>query len=250
MEFIQSLLSNPVTSIFTAIMTVAAFILAYRSTPQKVIKCSVLSNKLITNRQSKFNKLNVLYDNKQVEKLTVSDITFWNNSFPPIKKEDLIKKCPFTVSVENGEVLDVIIIEGEDSSNQIEASILDKNIVSISFEYLNRKEGGKIQIIHTGNEDSIIISKKIQGGKIRNDTNFINFAVKDIIPGMLASVIMCIVAFFMSFERSNISIEDLRYSIVLVSILLIIIIVIILKRLAFVPTNCKKRKHTKKQIKE
>lgn len=240
MKFIQGLPSNPVAWIFMAIIAIVALRLAYRSTPQKVIKCYVNSNKLITNRQSKFNKLNILYDNKQVEKLIVSDLTFWNNSFPTIKKEDLIKKCPFTVSIENGEILDVVILDGENSPNQIDASILDKNTVSISFEYLDRKEGGKIQIIHTGNEESIVVSKKIQGGKIKDKSDITNFVLREFVPGLIISFGLYIVLLFACWSLTVISKEDFIISIIFILILSITIMVMVIKRIIFIPSNCKK----------
>ena len=141
---------------------------------EKKIFVSILSNELIKNKQSDLDGLSILYGGKTVENLTVTKLTFWNSSIPTINNSDLIPNAPFTISLKNGIILDVSVLKGDSSSNLIKAIYLNEHTVKISFEYLDRKEGGIIQIIHTGTEDSFDVSKQIKGGYIKKQkTNYL-----------------------------------------------------------------------------
>lgn len=149
-------------NLLTLFFGILAIILYFRS-PPKVIKCSISSQKLITNKQSKFSKLNILYDGEQVERITSTEIVFLNSSFSTIRKDDLIELAPFSVEIGNGEILDLSVIMGENTPNQISVNKLKRNSARISFHYLNHNEGGVIQIVHTGDEKSVYVSKKNHG---------------------------------------------------------------------------------------
>ena len=164
--FFERLPSNPYAWCITVIIAIISVVLAYRSIPRKKIKCTYESRRLITKNKSEFSKLNILYGGKQVVSVTVTKVTFWNAAFPTIDKKDLIERDPFSITVNNGEILDLSVLEGEDTSNEIDINKIDNCSAKIYFDYLDRKEGGIVQIVHTGDEDSIVISKKIKGGKI------------------------------------------------------------------------------------
>lgn len=166
MTFINQLLSNPWISLFSLFIGILGIIISYRSIPQKKIKYIIRNNELITNKQSVLSNLDIQYNGIKIDKLTVTKITFWNGSFPTINSSDIINADPISLRVTNGELLDFSILNGDKSPNQIELFSSKNDCVNISFDYLDRKEGGIIQIIHTGNENSIDISKRIKGGKI------------------------------------------------------------------------------------
>lgn len=166
MEFFNQLPSNPWAWLFTVIVAVGGLILAYRSTPQKVLKCKISSSALITQKQSVMSKLSILYDGRNIDNLTVSTITFWNNSFPTINKTDIIDAAPLSIIVNDGEILDVSVLQGGNTPNCIGVVPEDNNTFKIVFDYMDKKEGGIIQIVHTGGKHSIDASRKIKGGKI------------------------------------------------------------------------------------
>lgn len=161
MNFINQLPSNPFAWLFTAALAIGAFILAYKSTPQKVLKFTLKTTKIIENSKSKLEKLKILYDEKLINNLTITIITFWNGSFPTINETDIIKADPLSICITNGKILDISVIAGDNTSNRIKI-----NSTLILFDYLDKNEGGIIQVIHTGNSNSITLSKKIKGGRI------------------------------------------------------------------------------------
>lgn len=166
MKIINQLPSNPWAWMTIAIITIGGFIIAYRSMPQKVLKFYIINNELITSNKTILTKLDILYNGTPVNNLTVTKIVFWNNAFPTINAIDIVKASPLLISAKEGSLLDVSIINGQQSSNCITTTDIKDNKVSISFDYLDRKEGGIVQIIHTGNSYDISLSGKLKGGKI------------------------------------------------------------------------------------
>lgn len=236
MDIFSGLPSNPFAWLFTVIVAILALILAYRSVPQKVIKCNVESNELITNKQSILSGLNIYYGDEQVNRVTVTKLTFWNNSFPPINKLDLIETEPFSLSIVDGKILDISVSAGDEASNLIKVSSIDESTAKISFDYLNRKEGGVVQIIHTG-DDNVIVSKKIIGGKIvRKSKNRI--WLNEVISTFLCSV--GATGFAFGIEKYGI-ISNIIFIILFVFLLGLAIALSWYKNRDFIPSNCKNK---------
>lgn len=191
MEFWKNISSNPFAWLFTVIIGVLSVVLAYRSMPRKKIKCFLNNRELITNKHSKYSKLSILYDGCQVERLTVTKVIFFNSGYPTIKGEDLIEKAPFSITINNGKILDLCVLMGKDTSNQVDVEYIDESNAKIIFDYLDTKEGGIIQIIHTGEEESVIVSKKIKGGRIVTNKDYKNILIVSLLLNLL--ILICIV---------------------------------------------------------
>lgn len=190
-DFFQQLPSNPWAWLFLAIITIGGFILAYRSTPQKVLKYYIVNNELISNSKKKYSKLNITYKGENIKNLTVTKVVFWNNAYPTINSTDIAE--PISVIALDGKILDINILAGHHSSNNISISISSDYKATISFDYLDRKEGGVIQLVHTGNVlYGMILSGKIKSGKIKfSDSNLVSgqyIATMMFIGQMIASI--------------------------------------------------------------
>ncbi len=134
---------------------------------QKILQFNIFNSELINNKKFTLSKIKFLYDETPVEKLTTSKIVFWNNSFRAIKKKNIPKAAPLTISLKEGKIIEISVLEGNETGNKVSISNTSDTHAIIKFDYLNRKEGGIIQVMHTGNEDSISISGKVIGGKIK-----------------------------------------------------------------------------------
>lgn len=249
MDKILNFLTNPLFAVFlTLLFGILAIILYYHS-PPKVIKCLISSNKLIDNTQSQFSNLSILYRGKQVEKLIVSKITFWNSSFSTIRKEDLIEKSPFFVTIDDGEILEISVLNGKDTPNQVNADFIDNYSAKISFDYLDHKEGGIIQVVHTGNQE-VNISKKLMGGKIVK--KYTGIDISTVVFGIIGLVlIFFIVSLYHSNYDLKMGIRDVLFVILIFSLILTIIIFVnfsIYYDKEYLPKNCKKKKENKKNI--
>lgn len=247
MDKIWDFLSNPLFTIFLTVFFGIITIIFYYRSPPKVIKCVILSNQLINNTQSQFSNLNILYGGKQVKKLSVSKITFWNSSFSTITKEDLIKKAPFSVTVNDGEILELSVLGGKDTSNQIGVDFIDDCSAKIYFDYLNHKEGGIIQVIHTGNQ-KIDISQKLMGGKIIKYTKKI-IKLKSILF-FLISVIIFGILFVLYMIYCTFELKIKLFLFIILEFFLAIISELfnsIYFNENYIPKNCKNEKKIKKK---
>lgn len=166
MKIFNQLPSNPWAWMIIAFITIGGFVITYRSMPQKILKFYIINNELITSNKTILSKLEILYNDTPVNNLTVTKIVFWNNAFPTINSSDIVKASPLLIASKTGTLLDVSIIKGQQSSNCITTSDIVDNKASISFDYLDRKEGGIVQIVHTGDSYDISLSGKLKGGKI------------------------------------------------------------------------------------
>lgn len=166
MEFLEQLPTNFFVWFIVSAATIASVYLAYKSVPQKVLKFSLSHNNLISSGKASLPNLKIVYAGTNVDQVTVTKVIFWNSSFPTISEQDIIKAAPLSIIAKTGEILDVSVLNGEDTSNQIKVELIDEKTAYISFDYLDRKEGGVIQVVHTGDRDSIDVSRKIKGGKI------------------------------------------------------------------------------------
>ena len=124
-----------------------------------------MSSKIIKNTQSNISKVNILYEGNPIDTLTMSKVIFWNKSFPTINDSDIIEKAPLSIYIKNGEILEACVLKGHNTSNNISVHYKDNNVF-INFDYLDRKEGGIIQIFHTGEENDIDVTRKIKGGRV------------------------------------------------------------------------------------
>lgn len=248
MKIINQLPSNPWAWMTIAIITIGGFIIAYRSMPQKVLKFYIINNELITSNKTILTKLDILYNGTPVNNLTVTKIVFWNNAFPTINAIDIVKASPLLISAKEGSLLDVSIINGHQSSNCITTTDIKDNKSSISFDYLDRKEGGIVQIIHTGNSYDISLSGKLKGGKIVMQKH--NKVTKSLLS--MSILVIPFIVWTIYFGK-NVSMELLLWPfkptlvgiLAMLGVSLIIVIAFLLITLRifsykFIPKNCKK----------
>jgi hypothetical protein len=90
------------------------------------------------------NNIKILYDNKEIENLTKTQVVFWNNGSDTLKIEDLVKDDPLLFEFsKNSIILSSKIIKHSRDINKvtITTSSKDKNIAHFSFDFLDTKDG-------------------------------------------------------------------------------------------------------------
>jgi len=232
--------NNPIISTVIIAITIVGFIFTYKSTPQKKLKFIITDNELITNKQSAFSKLKISYDGNNVDKLTVTKITLWNASFPAIRRSDIAPTAPLTLLIDTGDILDVSVLKGNDTANRVSVEQTEDKQNCITFEYLNRKEGGLIQVVHTGGSNSIEISKTLIGGKIVTTKNPNTSLIKTVLMSVFSTAISFIVTLaalvLAKYWGANDTVAIILFFAVFV--LVIIAVMYVLSR-EFIPKNCR-----------
>lgn len=122
---------------------------------------SIKTNNLITGSKSKYDNLRVLYFKKEVENFTVSKILFFNRGGETITRKDLETSYLLRISTIDCQLLEAFILQVNKPSNKFDL-VWDKSgeFIYIDFDYLDRNQGGVIQIAHTGLSSKSI---KIEG---------------------------------------------------------------------------------------
>jgi len=143
-------------------------ILFTRKSIRREFKYSVLSVPVIADYKSNMDELSVLYKGKEVERLTVSRVAFWNDGWGSIGQEDISKILPITLTIkEPGTILNVKEVYSSSKANGVTIIKNNENdSYRISFDNLDSRMGSVLQVIHTGTSSKEIkLSGKIRGVK-------------------------------------------------------------------------------------
>lgn len=174
-----------ILSIIAILSFLYAIICQQRNREKKEFSYCLKSNYLIRKRKRKFNKLFVTYGGKQIEDLCISKFTIWNSGNKTLNHADMVESRELTIFVLNdSEILEAEIICCSEETNRFVLEIVDNHTVKIRFDYVDKKEGVVIQVMHTGESD-IQISCKIKGGKQIKQTD--NIKTENIIYRALNS---------------------------------------------------------------
>src|ERR1700675_5058659 len=152
------------------IIGIATAILIYLFTRRyKRMWYAVRSFTLVERDRSTVPGLEVLFDKKAVEALTISKIAVWNSGSDPLRKEDFPQAEPICINVgKKLEILEASIIQT--SSRTCGCAIVRKarNCFEIGFEFLDPNDGLVVQIAHTGtsSQEVNVTGHIVGGGKV------------------------------------------------------------------------------------
>lgn len=159
-QFLQDL--NPIFTLGSFALAIIGLVLVVifyiRGKKTKRPTFLIRSSNLIADFSSKLDKLQILYDTRGIESLTVSKIAFWNDGRQTIDSRDVAEADPLRIALkEPHNILDVSVIYEKNKANKFHVLPLEgEPSVNIGFDYLDKDEGGVIQLIHTGKSSSDI----------------------------------------------------------------------------------------------
>lgn len=164
----MSILYNQIlTYALAALAIILGLILYFKSKRVRKPLFAAWSFNLIKDASKKLKKLEVLYSQKKIENLTITNIAFWNAGRETIRKEDIAKADPLKIVVNDKyEILDSEVIKMTNDANLVEAIKENNKSFIITFDYLDKGEGAVIRVIHTGQllKDIDFIGKIIGAG--------------------------------------------------------------------------------------
>jgi len=161
LQELQQIFSNPIWTFAALVVTIVAIILAIiffiKGKKAKKPAYFIRSYNLVTDFNSKVTQLKMLYDNTPIKRLTASKIAFWNDGSETINKEDITETEPLMIqAVGDCEILDAKVIKEVNSVNKFHIEISNNKSVKILFDFLDKGQGGALQIMHTGKDSSDI----------------------------------------------------------------------------------------------
>lgn len=147
----------------------------YRGTKNREPVFAIRTYNLLTDSSSKMTGLTINYKTEIVNNLSITKIAFWNQGRETIKKGDIPNGDPLRINARDGiKILDAEVIASNNSANKFDVSAIEnQSSIRISFDYLDKNQGGVIQIIHTGSfSNDLILEGTIMGaGKITSFNN-------------------------------------------------------------------------------
>ena len=172
---ITGLMNNPYAWLLLAFCTVAAFVFAIYTwiVGKKKKEFTYLSNsyKIIQKGKSIIPQLQLTYENRNIEDLSITKYAIWNSGNEVINGSDVVSEKPLKImaNVDNAIILDTkVIVESEETNKFVIAERKEK-FTTIDFDYVDPRDGIVIQVVHTGK--SLDIDCKIKGGKELKNLN-------------------------------------------------------------------------------
>lgn len=168
-----SIISFPVWSTYLGLSvgtigTVATIYAFFKSKKLKEPFCVVSNRNIISPIMNDVPKLNVQYEGKPIDRLSLTTIYFWNAGSETINGEDTPKNSPFQIMPKN----DSVIYNIESKFTTREANgfkfLLNnpKNVVDLEFDFFDKNDGFVIEILHSGKSaDDIELHALFKGAK-------------------------------------------------------------------------------------
>ncbi len=168
---LKSLMVSPIAWAILSACTIASFVFAITSRRKKKLSVFKTSYQIVKEGNYSIGKLKLLFDNKEIDSLSISKFTIWNSGNEVIQKADLVSERPLCIvsrDLENSAILDASIVLQNEPTNHFEATV-DSNKVEVGFDYADKKQGVVVQVVHSGSASDLYVDCKIKGGKLSQE---------------------------------------------------------------------------------
>ena len=187
----------------------------------KKINYAKKGHTLMYNFKPNIDKLSLEYDGNVVENVTVTFLAMWNSGNDTIYSSDVLNTAPLSVyPTDDSQILETKIVYSSNKLNGFQMIKADKDGFVISFDYINKKEGIILKIVHTGTSSkSIAATCHIKGVENPSLVKFIDKGVRLLYEednsGILSvlSVILGIIETIIFFKFVNLNITSNFFSI-------------------------------------
>lgn len=137
---------------FLGIMSLLLTLYLYnKSRKYKKINYAKKSHTLIYNFNPNIDKLSLKYGETLVKNVTITFLAIWNSGNETIYLSDTSGDAPLSVyTADKKQVLETKIIYFSNKLNAFKIKKIDKDGFVMSFDYIGKKEGIILKIVHTG----------------------------------------------------------------------------------------------------
>lgn len=126
------------------------------------------SHKIIEKGKSRIPKLELKYEGRDIDNLTITNYVIWNSGNEVINFSDIVTEKElkiYSCNTANTIILDARIIEETEETNKFAIMQHKGEFIKIGFDYADPQDGMVVQVIHTGSAADLDIGCKIKGGK-------------------------------------------------------------------------------------
>lgn len=117
-------------------------------------------------KEIKIDNINVFYKESKIERLSKTQILFWNDGNKTILGKNIVEKERIKIQFDqsDGEILSARIVETtRDVINFVINHNPGDNFAFIDFEFLDKKDGALIELLHTNSRNVFKINGVIKG---------------------------------------------------------------------------------------
>ncbi|HBB02752.1 MAG: hypothetical protein US89_C0009G0066 [Candidatus Peregrinibacteria bacterium GW2011_GWF2_38_29] len=141
-------------------------IIFYIKSKKEKLPFYYLENCHVLQEIEKIQKIQINYDRKRIENLTITKLVIWNNGKETIQKTDIAKNNPLRITANNNaKILYAKILYQDNVNNNFQLQ-QKNNEIYINFDYFDNEEGAIIEIHHTGiKKEDLIINGAFKGVK-------------------------------------------------------------------------------------
>jgi hypothetical protein len=170
---VPSFFSHPAVVTLSFISAIAglvglpvSFYFYYAAKDYPQLSYYVVPAKAVIVKAGQVSKLTASYDNKVVSTdITAAQIALWNEGSKTIKGADVLR--PVTIHVDNTQILEATVRKASREVVRLEIGTeeLQGGIVHVSWNLLERGDGGVVQLIYAGNPNVNIYAEGVIEGQ-------------------------------------------------------------------------------------
>lgn len=168
---LEQLMNNPYAWLILSACTVfSVFYGIYagvKSKEKKEISYRVNTYEIVRAGENMIPQFQMSYGEHPIRNLTVSRFVIWNSGNKLLNHSDIVEEKPLSItsSDKEAEILDASIIKRSEESNKFVINKKENRCVELEFDYMDKKDGVIVQILHTGSINDFDLDCKIKGGK-------------------------------------------------------------------------------------
>lgn len=168
-QLLNFLNENPwLNLIFLALAIVSIFIslfLYFLSKKEKSPSFNIKHFNLVKGHIRKLDRVKITYDDEEVEDLTLTRVSFWNQGRETIDKSDIAQADPIRIQLPEGAILlESSLDYVHNPVNNISIHLSeDRRCLYISFDYLYISEGCTLTLYHTADSNEVRFLGTIKG---------------------------------------------------------------------------------------
>lgn len=148
--------NNPLFNLITLAIALLGIILtvyfAVRARKSKKPIYAIRTINLVKDKLGKIDRVEMLFDGKRIDNLSISKFALWNEGKDTIRAADVATLNPLKIIISDDyQILDCKITAESDRANGFTAKVGENGkYISLGFEYFDNKEGIVMEISHTG----------------------------------------------------------------------------------------------------
>lgn len=174
---LDSLMQNAVIWLVLSLCTIGSMVWGiytwWANKRRKEISYEFETTEVIRARKCFSGKLDIRFDGKPISDLSITKFFIWNSGTEIINREDIVASRPLAIrGNKRATLLEADVMYANEATNEFMVEKLSDEAVILSFDYVAKRQGIALQVLHTGSIKDLLVDCTIKGGeKVKNPSN-------------------------------------------------------------------------------